>query len=121
MTDGPPRPSEGQQPLDHPRENLAVFDGYLEPGLVSVSGLADEPGETTADIYWRKDGRPADWEVAHPGIRGLVRSSYTELVYGKSRCVTYSSVTCPVAAAPLGLARTAVIDPSENPLIQLPA
>lgn len=56
---------------------------------------------------------PTDVRVRWPS-----RLGYTELEYGKSRWVTYSSDTTPVAACPAGLHLVAVIVPSENPEIQ---
>lgn len=65
------------------------------------------------------DGSRRVREEACAGIDATDRpASWAVCQRGKSRCVKTGSQNSPVAVAPFGPARTAVMEPSENPLIQ---
>lgn len=79
---------------------------------------AGDPEDRRRKVIWRQESRgPRDVQCAQPCTSRRLCGTYTELVYGKSRCVTYSSMIEPNASCPLGPALTAVIDPSLKPLI----
>lgn len=113
------------------REEVARVDELLDELLADLE--PESKPVVDLDGLARNDAREGDVSRRPERLdaQGLERTDesvgresgapYSEGVCGKSRCVTYSSTIAPVAAAALGLARTAVIAPSEKPEIHASA
>lgn len=112
---------DGGEKFQHGQGALDVVGAELLEVGMSLEGAHDSRDRET-EVNRREEVKlGADGVVADPGVRRFGGASYTEVEYGKSRCVTYSSTIAPVAACPLGPARVYVFVPSEKPEIQSPA
>lgn len=93
---------EGEKVAEHGQGALhVVLSELLKIGVALQDTAHARDSEAQVDRCEEEEFWP-DGVVTHPGIRWFGGASYTEVEYGKSWWVMYSSTILPVAACPLG-------------------